>query len=359
MAPSKVNGDTFNGNQDKCETFPFEIKKVSPEINEELLNDFTGERSYFVQVGPKKYFFPSGYEHEAEKFYNFQIRSDDIWICTFPRSGTTWTQEMVWLIANDLDFETAKEINLNERCPFLEFSSFVHPEVKAEFLNENSYCSIRSKLVEEVTRKEWLNLRLRKSRRIIKSHLPFSLLPPNLLDYGCKVIYIARNPKDVIISFYHLNKLFRTQGYKGDLATYWSYFKRNLQPWTPYWHHIQEGWEKRSNPNLLFLFYEDTIKDYKATIKHVASFLEKSLTWEQVDALEEHLRIDNFKRNPSVNSQLLKELGVIRDVENGFVRHGKAGGWKMEFGEELNKEIDEWIEENQKETDLRFPKECL
>jgi hypothetical protein len=35
-------------------------------------------------------------------------------------TGTTWTQEMVWLIANDLDFEKAKKTPLNDRVPFFE-----------------------------------------------------------------------------------------------------------------------------------------------------------------------------------------------------------------------------------------------
>ena len=33
--------------------------------------------------------------------------------------GTTWTQEMVWLIANGCDFEGAQKL-LRERVPFLE-----------------------------------------------------------------------------------------------------------------------------------------------------------------------------------------------------------------------------------------------
>lgn len=81
---------------------------------------FLGEKTGFVQVGPKKWFFPSKYIDDGKHFYNFKVRSDDTWVVTFPRSGTTWTQELVWLISNNLDFETAKKINLDDRFPFLE-----------------------------------------------------------------------------------------------------------------------------------------------------------------------------------------------------------------------------------------------
>lgn len=43
-----------------------------------------------------------------------------------------------------------------------------------------------------------------------------------------QVVYVARNPKDVAVSFYHLNRLIRTQGYRGDFSKYWDYFERNL-----------------------------------------------------------------------------------------------------------------------------------
>lgn len=39
----------------------------------------------------------------------------------------------------------------------------------------------------------------------IMTHLPLSLLPPTLLD-SCKVVYVARDPRDVALSNYHLER---------------------------------------------------------------------------------------------------------------------------------------------------------
>lgn len=61
------------------------------------------------------------YQEIAEWIKNFEVRSDDVWIITFPRSGTTWTQEMVWLLKNDLNFEKALKEYRGHRSPFLEY----------------------------------------------------------------------------------------------------------------------------------------------------------------------------------------------------------------------------------------------
>lgn len=275
---------------------------------------------------------------------------------TFPRSGTTWTQEMVWLLANDLDYEKAAEVPLAMRFPFFEFSSFVHSETKATFLKENQFDADKCKIIQNIDYPGWKYLHEMTERRFIKTHLPFSLLPPKLLETGCKVIYVARNPKDVAVSFYHLNRAYRTQGYIGDFTQFWKYFQKGLVAWSPYWEHIKEGWNRRHEKNCLFLFYEDMNKvDLKPVIEKISNFLGKQYSDQEICLLEDHLRIDNFKNNKSVNNDDHKELGILLSTEENFVRKGKSGGWKSYFDDDLNTEADIWIQENLKSFDIQFP----
>ncbi|PNF43242.1 Sulfotransferase 1C4 [Cryptotermes secundus] len=336
--------------------FPYDVCDLDEDLNRQILRDFTGERTGFVQVGPEKWFLPRKYKAQASNFYNLEPRPDDIWVVTYPRSGTTWSQELVWLIANDLDYETSRRIPLMQRFPFFEFSLFVHDEMTAELLKMNTGDAEKLDLVEQISRPGYEVLNEMKSPRFIKTHFPLSLLPPNLLDVGCKVLYVARNPKDVAVSFYHLNRLIRTQGYLGDFPHYWDYFQNNLHPWAPYWSHVIEGWDNRHNPNMLFLFYEDMNKNLPATINKVARFLQrKPLDDQQASTLANHLDIKNFRNNPAVNFDLLRNIGLLNEGEENFIRKGKNGSWKEEFTPELSKRADRWIQENMKHTDLRFP----
>ncbi|KAG5868879.1 hypothetical protein JTB14_028109 [Gonioctena quinquepunctata] len=235
------------------------------------------------------------------------------------------------------------------------FSCFMHKETKAIFLDENRFDVEKYQQVDELDYPAWKLLDNTSERRFIKTHLPFSLLPPNLLEVGCKIIYIARNPKDVAVSYYHLNRLWRTQGYIGDFTKFWEYFQSDLVAWAPYWEHIREGWTRRNEENILFLFYEDMNKDLRNVIDTVSTFLGKKYSEEQYHILENHLRIDNFRKNKSVNTDHLKDLGILIRNEKGFIRSGKTGGWKTYFDEEMNSRADRWIAENLKSWDLQFP----
>lgn len=100
---------------------PFSIQKLEGELKENAAKAIPAETDGFVHVGPEKFMLPVAYTDYAEIIYNFEARTDDVFTCTYPRSGTTWTQEMIWLICNDLDYETASNKMLFERFPMLEY----------------------------------------------------------------------------------------------------------------------------------------------------------------------------------------------------------------------------------------------
>ncbi|XP_057321879.1 sulfotransferase 1C4-like [Microplitis mediator] len=327
-------------------------KFLNKEKTKEMLEKFTGERTGWVQVGEKNWFFPHRYTEQGEGFYNFKARPDDTWVITYPRSGTTWTQELVWLLSNNLDFDTARKKLLAERFPFLEFSMFNHPEVTQEFIKLNEGDLEKQELCKKISLPGYQVLSELPSPRFIKSHFPLSLLP-GILDVGCKIIYVARNPKDVAVSWYHLNRAIKTQGYQGNFEEFWNYFQDNLTPWSPYWEHLKEAWAQRDHPNLFFIFYEEMQQDFYKTADRVAEFLGKSYSDKEMYKLSEYLNIKNFRNNPMVNSSELRDCHIIDD--ESFVRNGQSGVWSNTFSPKLEAKADEWIKKNLQDTDLTFP----
>ena len=55
-----------------------------------------------------------------DSYKNYSIFPDDIFILGYPRSGTTRLEELVWIIANDFDYETQLGYDCGTRIPFLE-----------------------------------------------------------------------------------------------------------------------------------------------------------------------------------------------------------------------------------------------
>ena len=76
------------------------------------LNSLKDDPSKFC-VMPKT-FIDNGFE----KIKNMEVFEDDIWIVTFPKCGTTWVQEMIWMIGNDLDYETSMKVKLTALTDF-------------------------------------------------------------------------------------------------------------------------------------------------------------------------------------------------------------------------------------------------
>ena len=75
-------------------TFPFKGREYSSKELETKLRYYDKDSSMLKALifEPMKIYLPRTYNNVAERIYNFKIRPDDIWIITYPKCGTTWTQ---------------------------------------------------------------------------------------------------------------------------------------------------------------------------------------------------------------------------------------------------------------------------
>ena len=107
-------------------------------------------------------------------------RDDDVFIASFPKSGTTWTQQIVRLVySRGLIHDN--DPSLHAIIPWLDDSEDL-PDLS---------------VVDTLT-----------SPRVFKSHNPYHLLPCKLTESN-RLIYVTRTAKDTAVSMY-----FHTFGFK-------------------------------------------------------------------------------------------------------------------------------------------------
>jgi hypothetical protein len=285
-----------------------------------------------VRSSPGNVLMPRQFTAIAEKIYNFKLRPDDVFVVTYPKCGTTWTQEMVWQILHNMDVEGGKE-NIMTRSPFLEMQSLTDSNVSNVNLDKRAIAALE--LADAMA-----------SPRVIKTHLPIDMLPPNLLD-TCKVVFVARNPMDCAVSFYHHEQLVPQQGFAGSFDQYAELFRRGNNPMGEYFYNLKSGWSRRHHPNLKFIWFEDMKKDISSIIVQMTQFLGYNMIPKKMGQLEAHLHIDNFRKNESVNMKTNYEKGT-------FIRKGSVGGWRGYFEDEQIASWKTWIEEETRGTGLDF-----
>ncbi|CRL03234.1 CLUMA_CG016264, isoform A [Clunio marinus] len=314
--------------------FPFDFKELDDDLQEEVSLKFPNQPE-MIFVGPEKWFLPKSFKDYANIIYNFDVRPSDVFVCTFPRSGTTWTQEMVWLICNDLDYNTAKQVALTKRFPYIE-NHLVTSEKAAK---EMSHISGNIKNLENVFAPIYDVLESQTTQRFIKTHLPIEFLPWKIKQVGAKVVYVARNPKDAAVSFFHFqqNPWFR---YNENFEHYAEYFMKDLVMYSPYWDHVASGWKHKDDQNVHFVFYENFKLNMKQSLINLAEFLGKPLKDEDLPGLMKHLDFENAKKNPAFN------------FGNIMLRQGSVGG-NSEISGEVERKFDEWIEQGLKTSATR------
>jgi hypothetical protein len=121
------------------------------EENEEIKKGFTGYRDGLVTSTPGGWTMLPTTANLIPKISKMEVRPSDVWVVTYPKCGTTWTQELVWQIVNKVDLEGGKA-ELGVRFPFLKFDSLIDIHWWENFIHDVQWLClvVRSKVVQPV-----------------------------------------------------------------------------------------------------------------------------------------------------------------------------------------------------------------
>ncbi|XP_075147263.1 sulfotransferase 2 isoform X2 [Haematobia irritans] len=163
------------------------FKELNKDIAERI-DSFYVDKNCFIEVLPGNVIVPRKFKEIGEPIRNMKTYSDDVWVVSYPRTGSTWAQEMIWLLGNRLDFDGANQIQ-QIRSPVVELSALFsvdHHEWVSHALGDT---------VETV--------RNMPRPRFARSHLPWHLLPKDMdaskakCSYEVDHIYVSESQRSL------------------------------------------------------------------------------------------------------------------------------------------------------------------
>lgn len=316
-------------------------------------SNWKGYTNGLVRLQPGRWLYPADYTKFADKLFNFQFKSNDVVIMTWPKCGTTWMQEIAWTMRNSPDLNHPdKDMSINNRVPFLDTDMFLESSLLPAPDPESAVSKDFQKRCPGKNPADGFFLQLSEALpepRTIKTHLPLSLFAPSLLKTA-KVIYVARHPKDVLVSYYHHVQLFKAMTYVGTFDQFVEYFLNDDLVYGPYWLHIKEAWEQKDNPNMHFVFYEDMKSNINEELEKLNNFLATDLSKDQLEKVRHYTSFEEMKHRDNVFKETdepdIFTHSEYRKQHGGFYRKGESSTWKSKLSPEQNKDLDAWIEKN-------------
>jgi hypothetical protein len=220
---------------------------------------------------------------------------DDAFLVSFPRSGNTWTRFLVCNL-----------INPDDPVNFAQLESRI-PEIY------------------DVTDR---SLRAFPRPRIIKSHECFD---PRYK----KIVYIVRDPRDVLISYYEFQLKRRVISEELSLEDFVPHFMESeIEPKTGSWRDHVVSWTatRGGQKNFLLLRYEDMLADTKKESTKIAAFLGLDSSPERIARAVALSSADRMRKLEKEQSRQWKETKKTRQ-DKPFVRKAASGGWKSILSE--------------------------
>ncbi|KAJ1704020.1 hypothetical protein LUZ63_003799 [Rhynchospora breviuscula] len=270
-----------------------------------------------------------------------KTRPTDIFLSSSPKSGTTWLKAMI--------FATLTRTNyLLDQHPL-----HTHNPHQCVTYMDLGFAIGRSQIIENVP-----------SPRVMSTHLPYSLLPYSITESNCRIVYVWRDPKDVLVSMWYFVQ--KIMGGADKIATFdqfYEMFYQGLNNFGPIWNHVLGYWEesKRRPEKILFLKYEHILQEPVKCAKQLAHFLgcpysEAEENQGVVDQIVELCSIKTLK-NLDVNKDSNRAMSTTANVHIShacYFRKGEAEDWKCHMTKEMAKRLDTMIKEKFKGSGLHI-----
>ena len=260
----------------------------------------------------------------VESGLSYSARPDDLFIVTYPKNGTTWTQQIVTLIFNKGELpESIATEGMFSVSPFLEMQG--------------------KEVVEKI-----------KRPTAIKTHLSYDIQPkhPN-----AKYIVVLRNPKDTCVSFYYHHK--RYPGYKMQDKNFHDFFPFWLDGQVEcgdYFDWVLSWWPQKDKDNTLFLLYENMKQNPEESVLKIAQFMgdeyKQQLLANDKQILNHVLEKSSFDYMKKNNKMGSAKNHPVKEEERDFFRKGIIGDWKSHFTPEENESVEEKFRRKFKGTGL-------
>ncbi|OWF37355.1 Sulfotransferase 1C2 [Mizuhopecten yessoensis] len=223
-----------------------------------------------------------------KKIRAMQCREDDVFLCAYMRSGTHW----VWEIANMLTTGKLDYLTQPKESAMMEFN---YPEEFDEM----------------------------PSRRILNTHIPLRLLPTEVKDKKLKVIFVQRNPKDVMVSSFHFLQKAKIVPFEGTFEEYFMLFSTLgiMVNWFDYTLEAEKAM-KDKELDMHVISYEQLKKDPVPTIKRLSEFLGTDRNDEFITKVADKCSFKGMKKaNEEV--KIKDKFKFEEEIMKGHYRKGK------------------------------------
>lgn len=243
---------------------------------------------------------------DSRRWQHIAIRPDDIIISTPPKSGTTWTQQIVHSLL---------------------WPSGDAPGTRGDLAR---WVDMRLRPIDELVE----HLESQEHRRSIKTHSPATCTP---FDPGCSYIVVYRDGRDALLSWGNHRRHMRSdvmaemneQAAADGLAPLDLQFDGDYDKLYQEWlwicspiEHLRSWWPRSTADNVLFVHYAELTADLGGEMRRIADFLGLRVADDRWAAVVDSCTLEAMRAG---------SVGMERVFDGGaqsFFHKGGSGRWR-------------------------------